>query len=306
MRSASKDKSCPTPLTVTRTSRPTSEQNPGASLAVIARKDGSLTSDRTEILEEFASTWEAIYTRLKDSPPSFADFEDQFGQFIPNEPTGDLCPSPQQLYDRASTTRDASAPGMDGWRPSELKKLPRSAWTQRHRLLLLIKEQGTWPTSYLRVASPSLRKTDSLDPDALRSPPEAKDFRLLSIYTQLYRIESGAWFSNHVDWFLRNVHEGCVGGLKGLESLMASGDAQANMAEAASSQDPFAMAFLDYYKFFDSFQPEFFGHFLGKAGIHSDFVRLFVHLNTNSRRYVKVADTFSDPILPFNAIHSLR
>ena len=278
------------------------KKTPGSAISVISKADGSLTSQRNEILDEFAATWEKIYNRLKASPPSFADFDLQFGQFIPNEPTGDLCPTPDHLYAKASSARDAAAPGMDGWRPSELKKLPRQAWVQRHRLLLLVKLRGTWPTNYLRVAAPSLRKADRLDPDALRSPPSAKDVRLLSIYTQLYRVEAGAWFGNHVEWLVRNVHSGCVGGLKGLESLMASWDAQSNMAEAHASQDPFAMAFLDYFKFFDSFQPAFFGHFLLKAGMHADFVRLFVHLNENSKRFVKIADTYSNPITPFNAL----
>ena len=50
------------------------KKSPGSSLSVMARKDGSLTSDRSEILKEFADTWQQIYTRLKDNPPSFKDF----------------------------------------------------------------------------------------------------------------------------------------------------------------------------------------------------------------------------------------
>ena len=191
---------------------------------------------------------------------------------------------------------------MDGWRPSELKKLPREAWVQRHLLLMLIKKKGCWPKAYFRVAAPSLRKVNRLDPDALREPPQAKDVRLLSIFTQLYRIEAGAWFVNHVAWLIENAHPGCLGGMKGLESLMASWDAQSSLADAACTQEPFAMAFLDYYKFFDSFQPDFFGQFLSCAGIHEDFVRLFVNLNTNSQRFVKVSDTYANPIVPFNAL----
>ena len=278
------------------------KKSPGSGIPVIAREDGSLTSDRQEMLERFAATWSCIYSRLRDQPPSFDAFATEFGQFVENPPTGDLCPTVDQLYAKATSARDASAPGMDGWKPSELKKLPRAAWLQRHRLLLLIKSEGRWPLSYLRVSAPSLRKVNRLDPDALRSPPEAKDVRLLSIYTQLYRIEAGAWFANHVSWLAEHVHPGCLGGMRGLEALMASWDTQSNMAEATCTREPSAMAFLDYYKFFDSFHPGFFGDFLSCAGIHSDFVRLFVHLNTNSQRFVKIADTFSAPIRPFNAL----
>ena len=105
-----------------------------------------------------------------------------------------------------------------------------------------------------------------------------------------------------MSWLAEVVHPGCVGGMKGLESLMASWDAQADLAEAAASSTPFVMAFLDYYNFFDSFHPAFFGRFLSRAGIHEDFLKLFVHLNECSQRYVKIADTYSDPIRPFNAL----
>ena len=41
---------------------------------------------------------------------------------------------------------------------------------------------------------------------------------------------------------------------------------------------------------------------MAKAGIHADFIRLFVNLNTMSQRFVKISDTFSSPIQPFNAL----
>jgi hypothetical protein len=33
--------------------------------------------------------------------------------------------------------------------------------------------------------------------------------RLLSIYSQLYRIEAGAWYRNHGEWIDAVVHPGC-------------------------------------------------------------------------------------------------
>ena len=108
-----------------------------------------------------------------------------------NRPVGDLSPTAEQLFNKARKARDEAAPGMDGWRPVELKKLPLHAWVQKCRLLELIKRKGRWPSAYLHVAAPSLRKADRLDPDSLRAPPKAKDVRLLSICIQLYRMEAG-------------------------------------------------------------------------------------------------------------------
>ena len=89
------------------------KKTPGASLSVMAREDGSLTSDRTEILQQFAGTWQKIYTRLKDSPPSFEDFNSQFGQFISNEPTGET--SAQLLSSCTSKLPVLERPRLQGW-----------------------------------------------------------------------------------------------------------------------------------------------------------------------------------------------
>ena len=55
------------------------KKTPGCNLSVISRGDGTLTSNRSEILAIFASTWQKIYTRLKDKPPCFDAFTEEFG-----------------------------------------------------------------------------------------------------------------------------------------------------------------------------------------------------------------------------------
>ena len=149
----------------------------GNAINVVVKEDGMLTSNVQEIHGLFRDTWDGIYNRLANSPPCFEKFKDEYDDYIRCAPTGDLCPSAQQLYDKARAARVNAAPGLDGWRPSELKKLPLDAWVQRHQLLRLVKKIGKWPSAYLRVAAPSLRKADRLDPDALRSPPTAKEVR---------------------------------------------------------------------------------------------------------------------------------
>ena len=180
--------------------------------------------------------------------------------------------------------------------------LPLSAWEQRVRVLNLARRLGRWASVYYRVSAPILRKVDRLDPDALRHPPTVKDVRLLSIYTQLYRIEAGAWFANHKAWLSAVVDEGCVGGMPGMEAAMASWDVQSDVARAAFNKTPLVLAFLDYYKFFGSFEPRFFGKFLSAHGVAPDFVDLFVDLNVNSVRHIKIGNTFGPPIEPFNAL----
>ena len=90
--------------------------------------------------------------------------------------------------------------------------------------------------------------------------------------------------------------------MQGLEAIMSSWEAQFGIAEAVETNAPILMAFLDYHKFFDSFEPRFFGRLMQDAGIHEDFTRLFVQLNCNAVRFIKIGKTFGNPIKPFNAL----
>ena len=104
----------------------------GHGMSVVTRNDGTLTSNVGEIHNMFRDTWMGIYTRLEQNPPNYKEFGERYGKYVECEPTGDLCPTPMQLHLKNQAAKDCSAPGLDGWKPSELKKLPLEAWRMRH------------------------------------------------------------------------------------------------------------------------------------------------------------------------------
>ena len=79
----------------------------------------------------------------------------------------------------------------------------------------------------------------------------------LSVYAALYRVESGAWYRNHVTWLLSWIPKESFGGLPGRECLESAWDTQSQLEMAAMQGDPMATILLDYFKFFDSFHPVF-------------------------------------------------
>ena len=62
------------------------------------------------------------------------------------------------------------------------------------------------------------------------------------------------------------------------------------------------IAMLDYYKFFDSFEPKFYAEFLTKMGLHKNLVRLFLDLNVKAVRRIKIGNTLGKPFSTFNAL----
>jgi hypothetical protein len=183
----------------------------------VLRIDGKLTSDLSTIHGAFEKEWQEVYQRLQPAPPNYDEFRRKFGTAIKSTPTGDLRPTAEQLHTTARKARADAAPGRNGWKPAELALLPRIAWEKRKEVLDLIIENGKWPDPYLQVSSPCLRKADKLDPKATADPPGVLDHRLLSVYTQLYRIEMSAWVRNHHDWVKSTIHPDCLGALAGRE-----------------------------------------------------------------------------------------
>ena len=124
----------------------------------ILQLDGKLTGDTHRIMDAFVEQWHGVYHRLQDQPPEYAVFEEHYGKFMPNLPTGDLTPNGQQLHSKATGAKKDSAAGSDAWRPAELALLPEVAWHHRARVLRVIKNAGRWPKSNHDVISPCLRK----------------------------------------------------------------------------------------------------------------------------------------------------
>ena len=221
-----------------------------------------LTGNMNDIFEAFEEQWKGVYNRLANSPPCFDEFTANYDQYMVAEPTGYLIPDGFQLRTAAARARADAAAGRDAWRPAELALLPVDAWHERAKLLKLCASKGAWPSAYREVSSPCLQKKDKLDPDSGRDPPTVLDHRLLSVYTQLYRIEMGAWCRNHAEWLAKTIHKGCCGAMAGREPSEASWDAQAAIAAAMEQGEEKIVAMLDYYKFFDSFEPRFYAFFL--------------------------------------------
>ena len=122
------------------------------------------------------------------------------------------------------------------------------------------------------------------------------------MYTQVYRIEMGAWCKNHAAWMAKQVHRNCYGAMPGREPREAAWDTQAEIAAAMDGGEEVVVAFLDYHKFFDSFEPHFFAKFLLRMGIDPALVRLFLDLNVNAKRRIRIGGLYSEEFGTFNAL----
>ena len=98
-------------------------QAPPCSLLKI---NGEHTSDMGRIHKEFGTKWEEVFNRLKNKPPNYEAFRGKYAKYLAGTDAGDLLPNANQLRDAARRSK-GTAPGVDGWMPSELAILPQSA-----------------------------------------------------------------------------------------------------------------------------------------------------------------------------------
>ena len=97
--------------------------------------------------------------------------------------------------------------------------LPPEAWNERAKILALSYQQHKSPDAYYHVPMTAIKKVDKLKPkgDKMKyATPE--DFRLISLFTALYRVESGAAYRAHLPWLRQWLNKHMHGGIAGHES----------------------------------------------------------------------------------------
>ena len=108
----------------------------------------------------------------KEAPPQWEQLRLKYGHYdkgCSGAPQG--LPTGEMLYARAQRAKEDKAGGSDGWKPMELKALPKMAWMFRAEVLRLATELGRFPQSYRTVYMAAIGK--SVDSN------EALDHRLL-------------------------------------------------------------------------------------------------------------------------------
>ena len=116
---------------------------------------------------------------------------------------------------------------------------------ERQAVLHLAIAQHRFPLVYKHVNSPCLPKKGSA------STPI--DYRLLAVFSAIYRVEIGAWFKLIYKWFTSCLHPCLHGGIPGHEAAEVSWDAQADIEHALINKLHAVLLVVDYFTFFDSF-----------------------------------------------------
>ena len=215
-------------------------------------------------------------------------FQAKYGHLITKIP--DVSGEPltaQELHAQAARTWSGSAAGLDGWKPLELKFLPLEAWRSRGQVEALFTRVGRLPQVYYQVPVSMLRKAEGLTP---------LQHRGISVFAAHYRLAGCAWWHRTMPSFLQWVHPAAAGGLPGRECLESAWDAQQYFEKATLTGQKAAAILMDYDKFFDRFDCQFFRQLFIALGMPGPVCTLFGVMYGNIQRRLKISGHLDVPL----------
>ena len=129
--------------------------------------DGSFTAKFEDIDELMRNAWMQVFRKFASVPePSWDEFRSQFEACIPHCPFDIHCITGEEL--QQVLAKMSGSPGLDGWRPAELKALPLTLMNALADLFNLIEKSGVWPAALQKATVSWIPQGQGCNPEDMR------------------------------------------------------------------------------------------------------------------------------------------
>ena len=238
---------------------------------------------------------EPVYNQHQSSKPSWQKILQEYGEFQPAaQPMEDKVPEAATLHRRARNNAEQSAAGANAWLPRELRRHPLQAWQHRRRILEMTADTQTVPAAYLDVHAAAIPKKEK--------GVRPLDFRLLTVFVALYRIEMGAWHDEISGQFSAQIHLEVFGCAQGIEAVEIAWDAQQDPEVAYAGGEEVTISTYDYFKYFDTFDYDLSKQIRLHSGVPARLVGLVSLMWTNSQRRIRQNKALGQPFHAANGL----
>ena len=255
---------------------------PFTSISLLEKPDKTLTGNLMEIDELVQAAWRPIFSKYAENPePSWPEFRSRFGQYIQTAPL-ELSPiTGEQLAAAVKKQSKHTAMGADGWRATELKRLPPFLWNQLATVLNVVEATGRWPKTLLRAICCLIPK-DKAGPLELRP---------LSIMSSIYRMWGSIRTQDLLIWQERWLHHNARGFRKnsGTEDLFWQLAVRVEKA-ILCGEELYGVSF-DFRKCFDLIPHGILFSILQEMGLPSGILQPMRHMYNDLKRYWKLGKT---------------
>ena len=175
------------------------EQSP---LCILKKDDGTVTGDVEEMDSILRSKWLPIFAKHADPgkpAPRVEPFMERFGHLI--EPYPQVLPpfTTQEIIDLVAKLPSAGAGGLDGWKPSEIKRLTPGFLKLLLELFKTIEKTGKWPDELCWASISLIPKGEGGDPLELRP---------ITVTPIIYRLWAALRTRHSMAWQEKWIHKG--------------------------------------------------------------------------------------------------
>ena len=184
----------------------------------------------------------------------------------------------EQLFDIIQARKKTAAPGLDGWRTSDLQALPKSAFVQIAKFFQLVEATEYELPSILGAA-----KQQILNKNGDSSPLQK---RLITILPALLLSYTGARFCQLQEWQQLTMSPSLHGGIKGRFMTDVPFRLRLELDHAAISDTPMIGLKLDKAKCFDRLLPDITAALFTALGVSTYVTRFFVKMYKTLTRHL--------------------
>ena len=251
-------------------------------MSKLKKKDGNITSDRSELLEICADFYQELYGSTKKQPKDHIDISSR---------KSDIPPILQREVEEAvNSMKDNKAPGNDEITSDIIKQGGEETITQLLKLFNQILEKQQIPTTWKEAKIILLyKKGDKAD---------VKNYRPISLLSHLYKIFTKVIqnrIKDRLDSNQPREQAGFRAGFSTTDHLQAINQL---IEKANEYQLQLCLGFVDYQKAFDSIEHTDMFDALRKINIEEGYVRILediynnavarIHIDNDVSREVKI------------------
>eukprot|EP01059_Diplonema_ambulator_P000003 TRINITY_DN0_c0_g1_i4.p1 TRINITY_DN0_c0_g1~~TRINITY_DN0_c0_g1_i4.p1 ORF type:complete len:1528 (+),score=304.66 TRINITY_DN0_c0_g1_i4:2257-6840(+) len=221
--------------------RGTTEQQ-GA--VAMRRRDGTTTADVEEMDEMLHRAWDPVFRKYKNKQqPQYGRFKDRYARYIRRANMTCAPLTGDDLWEVLKKKSEKGACGVDGWRNSELKCLPREHLNDLATLLNLVEETGEWPVALTKALVTPIPKDDTRTP--LKHRP-------ITVTSCIYRLWACARLRQILRWQEEWIHATQKGFRPKHRADDVLFDISLQIEDALMGGEPLHGVALDFAKCFDT------------------------------------------------------
>ena len=264
-------------------------------LSIIKKENGAFTGNVQEMDTILRSKWSTIFCKHDDEHPApeVQPFMEEYGRYLTMVEQQLVPLTVEQVEKTLGKMKDNGAAGLDGWKPGEMKRLPKTILEYLVLFYDVVERTGKWPATLGWAAVTLIPKGEGAEP---------LEQRPLSVMPVAYRVWAAARVTESMTWqelWIRQGQHGCRPHHGTSDALYRIG---LETELAYLNGEKLEGAALDFSKAFDNIPVAITLRVLKELGIHCRVLEPLIDMYARLQRRFKIRGYLGEAFTATNGI----